>query len=149
MVSRMLRELYLKSESVHYCPQQSEKSSCGSRIKSLNQHSINALWVVDFNFLPWWACFTYCHQTVISSFSRVWLCNPMDCSTLGFPVLHYFLELAETHVHQVGNAMQPSHPLSSPSPPAFNLSQHQGLLQWVNSSHQVAKVLELQHQFFQ
>ena len=79
------------------------------------------------------------------------LCHPMNCSTPGFPVHHQLLELAHTHVHQVNDAIQPSHPLSSPSPPAFNLSQHQGLFQWVSSSHQVAKVLELQlqHQSFQ
>ena len=77
------------------------------------------------------------------------LCNPTDCSTPGFPVHHPLLELAQTHVHRVGDAIEPSHPLLSPSPPAFNLSQHQGLFQWVSSSHQVAKVLELQHQSFQ
>jgi len=79
------------------------------------------------------------------------LCDPMDCSMPGFGVLHYLLELAQTHVHWVGDAIQPSHPLSSPSPPAFNLSQHQGLFKWVSSLHQVAKVLEfqLQHQSFQ
>ena len=78
------------------------------------------------------------------------LCDPMDCSTPGFPVHHQLPELAQTHVHWVGDAIQPSHPLSSPSPPAFNLSQLQGLLQRVSSSHQVAKVLELQlqHQSF-
>ena len=75
----------------------------------------------------------------------------MDCSTLGFPVHHQLPEIAQTHVHWVSDVIQPSHPLSSPSPPAFNLSQHQGLFQWVNSSPQVAKVLEfqLQHQSFQ
>ena len=57
------------------------------------------------------------------------LCNPMDCSTPGFPVHHQLLELAQTHGHQVTDAIQPSHPLSSPSPPAFNPSQHQGLFQ--------------------
>ena len=69
----------------------------------------------------------------------------------GFPVHHQLLELAQIHAHQVGDAIQSSHPLSSPSPPAFSLSQHQGLFQWVSSSHQVAKVLELQlqHQSFQ
>ena len=79
------------------------------------------------------------------------LCDPMDCSTPGFPVHHQLLELAQTHIHWVGDAIQPSHPLSSPSPPAFNLSQHQSLFKWVSSSHQVAKVLEfqLQHQSFQ
>ena len=75
----------------------------------------------------------------------------MDCSMPGFPVLHYFSEFTKTHVHWVSDAIQPSHPLSSPSPPAFNLSQNQGLFLWVGSSHQVAKVLEfhLQHQSFQ
>ena len=79
------------------------------------------------------------------------LCDPMDCSTLSFLVHHQLLELDQTHVHQVGDAIQPSHPLSSPSPPAFNLSQHKGLFQWVGSLHQVAKVLEFQllHQSFQ
>ena len=75
--------------------------------------------------------------------------DPMDCSTPGFPVYHQLLELAQTHVHRIGDAIQ--HPLSSPSPPAFNLSQHQGLFQWVSSSNQVAKGLEfqLQHRSFQ
>ena len=79
------------------------------------------------------------------------LCDPVDCSTPGFPVYHQLPELAQTHVHRVSDAIQPSHPLLSPSPPAFNLSQHQGLFLWVSSSHQVAKVLEfqLQHQSFQ
>ena len=74
----------------------------------------------------------------------------MDCSTLGFPVHHQFPELVQANVqanvHRVGNAVQPSHPLSSPSPSAFNLSQHHGLFQWVSSLHQVAKVLEIQLQ---
>ena len=78
------------------------------------------------------------------------LCDPMACSTPGLPVHHQLLEPTQTPVYCVGDAIQPSHPLSSPSPPAFNLSQHQGLFQWVNSSHKVAKVLELQlHQSFQ
>ena len=79
------------------------------------------------------------------------LCDPMDCSTPGFPVHHQLPKPTETHVHQVGDAIQLSHPLSSRSPPAFNLSQHQGLFQWVSSSHQIAKVLEFQlrHQSFQ
>ena len=79
------------------------------------------------------------------------LCNPIDCSTPGFPVLHHLLELAQTHAHWVSNVIQLSHPLLSPSPPALNLSQHQGLFKWIGSSHQVAKVLELQlqHQSFQ
>ena len=79
------------------------------------------------------------------------LCNPMDCSMPGFPVHHQLSAITQTHVHWVGDAIQPSHPLSAPSPPTFNHSQHQGLFQWVSSSHDVAKVLEfqLQHQPFQ
>ena len=75
----------------------------------------------------------------------------MNCSMPGLPVHHQLLEFTQTHVHWVGDAIQLSHPLSSPSPPALNLSQHQGLFQWVSSAHQVAKVLEfqLQHQSFQ
>ena len=67
------------------------------------------------------------------------LCNPMNRSTPGLPVHHQLPEFTQTHIHQVGDAIQPSHPLSSPSPPAPNPSQHQGLFQWVNSSHEVAK----------
>ena len=79
------------------------------------------------------------------------LCDPMDYSMPGFPVRHTLPEFTQTHVHWVGDAIQPSYPLSSPSSSAFNFSQHQGLFQWVRSSHQVAKVLEfqLQHQSFQ
>ena len=72
------------------------------------------------------------------------LCDPMNCSTPGLPVHHQFLEFSETHVHQVSDAIQPSHPLSCPSPLAPNPSQHQSLFQWVNSLHEVAKVLEFQ-----
>ena len=73
-------------------------------------------------------------------------CSPMDCSTPGFPVHHQLLECAQTPIHWVSDAIQPSHPLSSPSPPAFNLSQHQGLFKWVSFSYQVARVLEFQLQ---
>ena len=88
---------------------------------------------------------------VIQLLSGVRLCHPVECSTPGSPVLHYIQEFAQTHVHRVGDAIQPSYPLLSPSLPAFSLSQHQGLFQRVSSSHQVAKVLELQlqHQCFQ
>ena len=74
----------------------------------------------------------------------------MDCSTTGFPVHHQLQEFTQTHIHWVGDAIQPSQPLLFPSPPALNLSQHQGLFKWVSTLHQVAKVLEfqLQHQFF-
>ena len=110
-------------------------------------------------------------ESQLKSFRRVWiykmqlkmfqfssvaqlcltLCDPMDCSTLGFPVYHQLPELTQTHVHRVGDATQLSHLLSSPSSLTFNLSQHQGFFQWVSSSHQVAKILEfqLQHQAFQ
>ena len=79
------------------------------------------------------------------------LCDPMNLSTPGLLVHHQLPESTQTHVHWLGDAIQPSHPLSSPTPPALNLSQHQGLFQWVSSSHQVAKVWESQpqHQSFQ
>ena len=72
------------------------------------------------------------------------LCDPMNRSTPGLPVHHHLPEFTQTHVHRVRDTIQPSHPLSSPSPPAPNPSQHQSLFQWVNSSHEVAKVLEFQ-----
>ena len=86
---------------------------------------------------------------VVQLLSRVQLCSPMDCGTPDFPVLHHLPDFAQTHVHGVDDVIQPSHPLSSPFPPALNLSQHQGLFQWVSSLHQVAKVLELQPQSLQ
>ena len=84
--------------------------------------------------------------SVTKSYSTV--CNPMNCRTLGFPVLHCLPEFAKTHVHW---AVQPpqSLPLSPPSPPALNPSQHQGPFWWASPSHQVAKILELQYQSFQ
>ena len=106
---------------------------------------------------------SFCLYTVLIAMERIFkssgslvsqscltLCDPMDCGMPGFPVHHQLRELTQTHVHWVGDAIQLSHPLSSPSS-AFNLSQHQGPFQWVSSSHQVAKVLEfqLQHQSFQ
>ena len=114
------------------------------------------LW--ERHYLPWKR--HYLNLSPIISFSHKFssvtqscstLCNPMDCSMLGFPVHCQYLEFTQARVHWVGNAIQPSHPLSSPSPPAFNLSQHQGLFQWVISLHEVSKVLEfqLQHQSFQ
>ena len=95
-------------------------------------------------------------KNILSSVSSVaqscqTLCNPRDGSTPGFPIHHQLLEAAQTHFYRVSDAIQPSHTLLSPSPPAFNLSQHQGLFQWVKSSHQVANILEFQpqHQSFQ
>ena len=99
-----------------------------------------------------------CGHLVVSSvqFSSVrqsclTLCDPMDYSMPGLPVHHQLPEFIQTHVHWVGDAIQPSHPLSASSLLTFNLSQHQGLFKWVSSLHQVAKVLEcqLQHQSFQ
>ena len=122
-------------------------------------HGLYSLWgrkswtqLSDFHSLT--VLLTYLKHTFSSvQFSSVaqsypTLCDPMNRSTPGLPVHHKLLEFTQTHVH---HAIQPSHPLSSPSPPAPNPSQHQGLFQGVNSSHEVAKVLEfqLQHQSFQ
>ena len=100
-----------------------------------------------------WARRACCHQSFIVQFlshfsNSLW---PHGLQTTSFPVLHYLPEFAQTHVHWIGNAIQPSHPLLSSSAPAFSLSQHQGLFQWIGSLHQLAKVLELQlqHQSFQ
>ena len=100
--------------------------------------------------LPLVPPFTSVHFTSVTQLSLT-LCDPVDCSMPGFPVHHQCLELTQTRVYRVGDAIQPSHLLLSPSPPAPNPSQHQGLFQWVSSSHQVAKVLtfQLQHQAFQ
>ena len=92
-------------------------------------------------FYCWWA-FTYFLCSVAQSQSCLTLCYPMDCSMPGFPVLYYLPECAQTHVHWIGDVIQPSHSLLPPSPPALSLSQQQGLFQRVRSSHQVAKVLE-------
>ena len=103
-----------------------------------------------------WSQYPDFHLFWLSQFSSVaqscpTLCNPMNRRTPGLPVHHKLPEFTQTHAHRVGDAIQPSHLLSSPSPPAPNSSQHQGLFQWVNSLHEVAKVLEfqLQHQSFQ
>jgi len=110
--------------------------------------SSSHVWMWEVDYKESWAPKNWCFWTVVLEKT---LCDPMDCSTLGLPVHHQLLEFTQTHVYWVGDAIQPSHPLSSPSPPAFSLSQHQGLSQWVNSSHLVAKVLafQLRHQSFQ
>ena len=110
------------------------------RLSSNTQHTIPALTAEDSKVL-----LVFSRQVVSDS---LWL---MGYSTPDLPVPHQLPEFAQRHVHWVGDAIQPSHPLSSPSLPAFNLSQHQGLFQWVCSLYQVAKVLELQrqHQSFQ
>ena len=104
---------------------------CIFRIPGRIMHLIYGLWFV-----------LICCSSVTQS--CLTLCEPMDCSMPGFLLLHHLPEFAQTHVHWVGDAIQPSHPLLPPSPPAFSLSQHQGLFQWVGSLHQVPKVLELQ-----
>ena len=93
--------------------------------------------LVSLTYFGKWSC-------SVLSLSPVRLCHPMNHSTPGLPVHHQLPEFSRTHVHQVSDAIQPSHPLSSPSPPVPNPSQHHSLFQWVNSSHEVAKVLEFQ-----
>ena len=127
----------------------------GAQVK--NQH--RPVWDAAFSFTPVFrdeGNFVVRERFFLRWFSSAaqlcpTLCDPMDCSMPGFPVHHWLPELAQTHVHWVDGTIQPSHPLLFPSPPALNLSQHQGLFQWVSSSHQVAKVLEFQfqHQSFQ
>ena len=97
----------------------------------------------------------FCPADVVAAAKLLQSCptlyDPMNCSTPDLPVHHQLPESTQTHAQWIGDAIQPSHPLLSPSPPAHNLSQHQGLFKWVSSSHQVAKVLEFQpqHQSFQ
>ena len=115
--------------------------------------------VLSSIYQTFWIQTTFLHYTWVlleTQFSSVTqlcltLCDPMDCSMPGLPVHHQLPELTQTHIHRVSDAIQPSHPLSSPSPPTFNLSQHEGLFKWVSTSHELAKVLEfqLQHQSFQ
>ena len=92
-------------------------------------------------FSPYSLILCFLHRVQFSSVAQsgLTLCDPMDCSTPGLPVYQQLPEFTQTHGHWVSDAILPSHPLPSPSPPAFNLSQHQGLFKWVSSSHQVAK----------
>ena len=98
------------------------------------------------SLLPSFGCWIHPLQFSSVAQSCLILSDPTDCSMPGLPVHHQFPEFTRTHVHWVSGAIQPSHQLSSPSPPTFNFSQHQGLVHWVRSSHQVAKVLEFQLQ---
>ena len=118
------------------------KYMCNLQIQHLSQD-----WPAFFfrSFSSLWAIYMSGVSSV-QLLSHVWLCDPMDCSMPGFLVLHCLPEFVQTHVHWVNDAIQSSHPLLPSSLLAFNLSQHQGLFQWVGSSHQVAKVLELQLQ---
>ena len=131
------------------------KNSLGQRSLQVIVHGVARNQTDTFIFIP--KNFIYfCFNVNSIQFSSViqlcpTLCNLMDCSTPGFPVYHQLPDLAQTHVHWISDAIRPSYPLPSPSPPAFNLSQHQGLFQWVSSSHEMAKVLDFQfqHQFYQ
>ena len=118
--------------------------------------NLNSAWIFDNNIYYWiWAWGLHiCDNSLSVQFSRSVVSDslwPHECSTSGHPVHHQLPEFTQTHVHRVGDAIQPSHPLLSPSPPAPNPSQHQGFFQWLNSSHEVVQVLEfqLQHQSFQ
>ena len=117
----------------------------------INENSLQTqqYWVNKFT----WRIESYINSVQFSSVAQLCptLCDPMNRSTPGLPVHHQLPEFTQTHVHWVSDTIQPSHPLSSPSPPAPNPSQHQGLFKWVNSSHEVAKILEFQsqHQSFQ
>ena len=105
---------------------------------------LGSSWIGDFFFPPHYIFYTFqifhCCCSVAKSCPT--LCEPMNCNTPGFPVLHYLLEFAQIHVHWVDDAIQPLNPLLPPSAFAFNLSQHQGLFHWVGSLHQVAKSIE-------
>ena len=101
----------------------------GSGIKIFTKYNGHAKWGL-------WAITFICHCSVTQSCLTFY--DPMDCSTSGSPVLHHHPELAQTHVHWVGDPIQPSYPLSSPSPPAFYVSQHQDVFRWISSLHQVA-----------
>ena len=137
----LLQCMQVKSESevAQSCPTLSDPMDCslpGSSIQGIFQARVLE-WVPvpsprnHYAIVNWQQFFFLCGSIAKSCLT---LCDPMDCSTPGFPVLHYLPEFVQTHVHQVGDTIQPSHPLSSSSPFAFNLSQHQGLFQWIFSS---------------
>ena len=125
-----------------------EYSPPGSSVHGISQARTLEWVAISFSRGSYWP---RDQNSSVQSLSHVRLCILMDCSTPGLPVPHQFLKLAQTYIHWVGDTIQPSHPPSSPPPPAFNLFQHQGLFQGVSSSHQVAKVWEfqLQHQSLQ
>ena len=131
-LQNVLYSLFLRTKWHHY----GWYDSISNTIRGHGKNTI--LEVQRLKFCCWWAT-----QSCLT------LCNPMDCSMPDFPVLYCLPVFAQSPVHWVGGAIQPSHPLLSPSPPALNLSQHQGLLQWVGCSNQVTKSLVLQHQSFQ
>jgi len=128
--ARILDWTVMSSSRVSSCPRDQTHASCTSCIAG---KSLPVALLRKSN-----GCLSSITQLCLT------LCNTMDCSTPGFPIHHQLPEPTQTHVHHVGDAIQPLHPLSFPSPPDFNLSQHQGLFQWVRSSYEVAKVLEFQ-----
>ena len=102
------------------------------------------IWILTIYFLIYIYIHTHTSQIRSVAQSCPTLCDPMNHSMPDLPIHHQLPEFTETHVHRVSDAIQPSHPLSYPSPPAPNPSQHQSFFQWVNSSHEVAKVLGFQ-----
>ena len=134
----LLPYMYLgkKLKSAYTCPYKIDWPSAWGRwwVSTDNKRSMPKVCVYIFRS----------DQIRLVAQSCLTLCNPMNRSTPGLPVHHQLPEFTQTHVHRVSDAIQPSHPLSSPSPPAPNPFQHQCLFQWVNSSHDVAKVLEFQ-----
>ena len=143
MPGLLLSEWWIQAESV--------KGEFLVSIEILYTHSfVESVVVISRVAKCFWFSAFYEHFSSVAQ-SCPTLCDPVNCSTPGLPVHHQLPESPQTHVHRVSDAIQPSHPLSSPSPPAPNPSQHQGLFQWVSSLHEVAKVLEfqLQHQSFQ
>ena len=106
----------------------------------------HAQWIFNQLSVYGWSCVSSLQFqfSSIQSLSCPTRCDPMNCSTPGLPLHHQLPEFTQTHAHRVGDDIQPSHPLSSPIPPALKRSQHQSLFQWVNSLHEVAKVLEFQ-----
>ena len=125
---------WLQSQSTMILEPKNIKSATVSTVFSSISHEVMGLDAIIFSSVQFSAVTLSCPT----------LCDPMNCSTPGLPVHHQHPEFTQIHVHQVRDVIQPSHPLSSPFPPAPNPSQHQSLLQWVNSSHEVAEVLELQ-----
>ena len=146
----LLYLLYCQADSLPLMPQ--GKPKCDTMDSSLPASSVHG--ILQARILEWVAISFYRDFKILLKNTSVQLssvaqscptlCDPMNCSTPGLPIRHQLPEFTQTHLHRVSDAIQPSHPLLSPSPPASNPSQHQSLFQWVNSSHEVAKVLEFQ-----